>query len=78
MRKVVFDDFRQEIEEKYKSLGLIHLQNPAGRPVRTKPRHPNELKILLRLASKRKQAAIESGEYEVISPRRWRIRGRNV
>lgn len=77
MRKAVYDNLRKEIEGKYKSLGLIHLQNPAGRPIRTKPRDPTELKLLLRLAAKRKQDALESGEYEIISERRWRSHGRN-
>ncbi len=77
MRKADFDHFRREVRDKYKRLGLIHVQNPAGRAIRTKPRDPRELKLLLLLAKKRKREALETGEYEIISPRRWRIHGRN-
>lgn len=88
MRKVNYEQFRKEIIERSKSLGLIHLQSVVSstnracpgtlpsRAIRTKPRDPVELEILLKLSSKRKKEALETGEYEIISPRRWRIHGR--
>lgn len=78
MRKVKFEQFRQETKERSSQLSLIFLQNPTGRVIRTRSRDPIEQDILLKLALKRKEAALKGGEYEIIEARRWRIHGRNV
>lgn len=68
-----FSDFQRQIKNRTKELGMIHLQNPVGRAIRTKPRDQTELEILLRLSIRSKKRALESGKYEIIEPRRWRI-----
>lgn len=73
MRKVNYEQFQKDVKKRARSLNVIHLQNPAGRSIRTKPRNPEELDLLMRLAMVRKEEALQSGEYEIITPRRWRI-----
>lgn len=77
MDKIRFEDFRKETSKRSKELDIIHLQSPAGRAIRTKPRDPAELEALIRLTLNRKAQALNSGEYEIISPRRWIIHEKN-
>lgn len=78
MQKVTFEQFRKENRERARDLGLIRLENPLGRPIRTKPRDPRELRMLLKLASNQKDKALKSGKYRIISSRRWRIGGKHT
>ncbi|MEA4882221.1 MAG: hypothetical protein VB144_00930 [Clostridia bacterium] len=51
-------------------------EGPSGleRPVRRRPRHPDEIDVLTRLAVARMEQALATGELVITGPRRYRLR----
>ena len=73
MREKSYDKLKAGIETRKKELGYLEAQLKSEKTYRTKPRHPEEEDILVRLALNHWLRAINSREIVRVGPRRWRV-----
>lgn len=72
-RRYEYDRYVQENQERLTKVHLESLARRSQRAVRTRPRDPVERELLDRLAIDNWRRAIETGELEILGPRRFRL-----
>lgn len=71
MRKIKWSEAREKQQANLRRLSRL----PGWKRLpRTRPRDPEEEKILIRITLNRFRRWLETGKLQVISPRKWRFR----
>lgn len=68
MRRINYDTFKKSVKAKQTPVWYIR-----KRAVRRKPRDPQEMEMLLKHALARKEQALATKEFEILSKGRWRV-----
>jgi hypothetical protein len=72
MKKIKMNDLIKHIEKNKADVEKKILEtNPEGRAIRTRPRDPDEIKILDEICKRKIEKAIEEGKLKFVSERKW-------
>lgn len=73
MKRYEYDSYKASNETRFARAWIAASDRSGRRAVRSRPRSPEETRLLDRLAIDAWQGAIRSGELEIVAPRRYRI-----